>query len=75
MPSIARCIPSSEAELREKEAIKRAKRRLAIYNEDFKNHYTDIWKKMVKKKKKRKSLKVMIKGFGRCLEISLMRKF
>lgn len=53
MPSIARCIPSSEAELREKEAIKRAKRRLKIYNEDFKNHYTDVWKKMVKKKKRK----------------------
>ena len=53
MPSIARCIPSSEAKLLEKEAIKRAKRRLKIYNEDFKNHYTEVWKKMVKKKKRK----------------------
>lgn len=54
MPSIDRCIPSSEAKLREKEAIKRAKQRFKIYNEDFKNHCTDVWEKMVKKKKEKK---------------------
>lgn len=45
MPSITRSVPGGEAKFPEKEMIKRAKRRLTIYNEDFKNHYTEVWKK------------------------------